>query len=128
VTALLDTHALLWFVNADRRMSAAARAVIEDARNDLLFSVISAWEIVTKVRRGKLDVGELPDQFIRRHLRQLGLRILPLRLRHVLRLSDLPEHHRDPFDRLLVAQAQAEAIPIMTIDAQLRRYAVEIVW
>jgi PIN domain nuclease of toxin-antitoxin system len=128
VTVLLDTHALLWFVTGDRRMSAAARAVIEDARSDLVFSVAGAWEIVTKVQRRKLDVGEPPDRFVRRHVRRIGLRVLPIRLRHVLRLIDLPDHHRDPFDRLLVAQAQAESMPILTRDGFIARYDVRVVW
>jgi PIN domain nuclease of toxin-antitoxin system len=128
VTALLDTHALLWFVTGDPRMSAAARAVIEDARTDLVFSVASAWEIVTKVQRRKLDVGEAPDRFVRRHVRRIGLRVLPIRLRHALRLTELPDHHRDPFDRLLVAQAQAESVPILTRDGMFARYGVRVIW
>ena len=128
MTVLLDTHPLLWFVTGDRRMSVAARAVIEDARSDLVLSVVSAWEIVIKVQRRKLDVGEPPDRFIRRHVRRIGLRVLPIRMRHVLRLAALPDHHRDPFDRLLVAQAQAESIPVMTRDGVIAKYDVDIIW
>lgn len=121
---IVDTHAALWFLTADKRLSKTARDLIEDDGVDRRLSAVSVWEVVVKVSLGKLRVA---DGF-HRLLYEQGLSPLPVFDAHALRVADLPLHHRDPFDRLLVAQAQAEGMSILSNDEKLRRYAVTVVW
>jgi len=125
---LLDTHTFLWFVNGDPRLSANARRLIEDDTSQLLFSAASAWEIVVKATKHPTWLTEPAHRFIPKNLRQINARVLPVRLRHTLRASRLPRLHPDPFDRLLVAQAQVEHLPLLTDDRQIREYDVKAVW
>ncbi len=126
--ALLDTHALVWFLHDDRRLSAAARRLIEDPAVRLLVSAASIIEIVIKVQIGKLQFHEPPRQLIPRSLRDIGATVLPVRGRHAIRILRLPLHHRDPFDRVILAQARAEGLPIISNDGIFRRYPVKIIW
>ncbi|HWX45691.1 MAG TPA: type II toxin-antitoxin system VapC family toxin [Solirubrobacteraceae bacterium] len=121
---IVDTHAALWFLEGDRRLSRAARRVIEDDRAERLLSAVSVIEVAVKRRLGKLDMSA---DFYEAMYRQ-GLRGLPVTDRHARRLADLPLHHRDPFDRLLVAQAQVEGMAILSADERLRAYDVPILW
>jgi PIN domain nuclease of toxin-antitoxin system len=125
--ALLDTHAFLWAVAEPEKLSKRAARVIEDEANQLLLSVASLWEIVLKAQAGKLQLPEGP-QFLAEHMAQLGIGSLPVDTGHVLALLSLPLHHRDPFDRLLVAQCQTERLPIVTADKEIRRYDVQTIW
>lgn len=120
---LLDTHALLWFLAGDRRhIGKKLRARIEEEATTV--SSASIWEIAIKVRLGKLDAPpDLPDR-----VRQLGFDILPISAEHAWRVRDLPPHHRDPFDRLLIAQAQVERLPILSADPAFAAYDVSVVW
>ncbi|MBA3610415.1 MAG: type II toxin-antitoxin system VapC family toxin [Rubrobacter sp.] len=125
---LLDTHAFLWWISGSPKLSEAARETIADERNDLLFSVVSGWEISIKVGVGKLDLPETPRDFVTGQVLLNDLRVLTVSLDHALRVYDLPNHHRDPFDRLIVAQALSEGVPVLTADPLVARYSVETIW
>ena len=125
---LLDTHALLWWLNDDRQLSAKARKLIGLGSNVVVVSAASAWEIATKVRLGKLDMAaELAADFSN-VLAQEGFESLPISVDHALRAGLLPGPHKDPFDRMLIAQAQAEGVPILSSDAVFDGYGVRRVW
>jgi len=125
---LIDTHCWLWSVSAPHRLRAAAAELIEDAENTVVFSAVSALEIAIKVSLGKLQLPEPATKFVESRLRGLGMTSLPIYLSHALRVGDLPQHHGDPFDRLLVAQSQIEGLALMTADAAIAAYDVEIIW
>jgi PIN domain nuclease of toxin-antitoxin system len=128
MSVLLDTHVLLWFLADDSRLSAQAAALIEDESVDITVSVASLWEIALKITAGRF--GGTPDLLanVNEFIGQLRIRLLAVERDHVLRTVELPKHHVDPFDRLLVAQAQMERIPILTSDPLIRKYAVETIW
>jgi len=128
VRVLLDTHAFLWWISGSPKLSEAARETIADERNDLLFSVVSGWEISIKAGVGKLDLPETPRDFVTGQVLLNDLRVLTVSLDHALRVYDLPNHHRDPFDRLIVAQALSEGVPVLTADPLVARYSVETIW
>ena len=122
---LLDTHVWLWLIGAPDRLGKAGRELFTDPGNVLHFSAASAWEIAIKYALGKLPLPEPPDVFIPSRLVRDGITPLPIQLEHSLRVATLPPHHRDPFDRLLVAQAQLESLTLCTADRQLAPYDVE---
>lgn len=126
--ALLDTHTFLWWNTNDPQLSTTAKNFIYDGRNELYFSAASAWEIAIKASRGKLILPEPPGQYVAARLTLHRILALPVQLSHALRVYELPELHRDPFDRLLVAQSQMENLPILTADDNIRRYEVETIW
>lgn len=101
---------------------------IADDRNEVLFSVVSAWELVIKSSLGRVEFGEAVEDFIPREVGQSAFEVLPVYLRHVLAMPSLPDIHRDPFDRLLVAQAVAEGAALVSADRQMHQYPTEIVW
>jgi PIN domain nuclease of toxin-antitoxin system len=125
---LLDTHTLLWCFNASPDLSSRARLLIEDGSNEILVSAASAWEIATKVRIGKLPNGEVLVSELDRYLVQLGFDALPISLQHAVRAGKLPGSHRDPFDRMLISQAQTEDLPIVSNDRIFDAYHVQRVW
>jgi PIN domain nuclease of toxin-antitoxin system len=125
---LLDTHAFLWWVSADRRLSRRARGAIANARNQCLVSVASGWEIAIKVSLGKLRIDAALDRFLPEQLAANGFQALAIELKHAARVARLPFHHRDPFDRLLVAQAVEEELSIVTSDPVFAHYGVKRVW
>ena len=116
---LLDSHAFLWFCQDDPLLSAAAKELIEDAGNRKLLSIASCWEIAIKAGLGKLKLGEPSAIYIPAALSRTGFQLLPISLTHVTAVESLPLYHRDPFDRLLLAQATIEVIPIVSVDAIL---------
>ena len=124
---LLDTHAFLWGIAGDRRMSQHARDVFIGPSN-LSMSVASIWEILIKVQVGKLNLPPPAGPYVIRKLAENRITILPINLDHLLAFADLPMHHRDPFDRLLIAQALEEDLPIVTADPLFARYPVEVIW
>ncbi|HEX6038519.1 type II toxin-antitoxin system VapC family toxin [Longimicrobium sp.] len=126
--AILDTHAFLWFITDDARLSTAAGNVIEGEADDLLLSVASIWEIAIKVGLGRLPLPAPIHTFLPRQIAANDLRLLPIAMRHALSVATLPLHHRDPFDRMLVAQALTEDVPILSADAELDRYGVQRLW
>ena len=125
---LLDTHAFLWWVFDDPKLSTAARELISDPGTEILFSVVSAWKIAIKARAGRLDLPADIRRFIVGQLRVNGFVTLPVDLDHALAVHGLPDIHKDPFDRLLAAQAQTESLTLLTCDPHLRRYPIETRW
>ena len=125
---LLDTHAMLWFVWDDPRLSGPAKALIIDPANRKLFSIASCWEIAIKISVGKLTLNESVRKFLTRELAQNKFQLLPIDFVHGTGVESLPLHHRDPFDRLLVSQALTENIPIVSKDAILGSYGVTRLW
>lgn len=126
-TYLLDTHVWLWMQSEPDRLRAESRAIIEDTRNPLLLSAASAWEIAIKHRLGKLALPEPPSSYVPDRMRRSGTAALPVEHAHALRTTELPDHHRDPFDRLLIAQAQLLDLTIVTVDKKFSAYDVAIV-
>ena len=122
---LLDTHILLWAFAGDRRLSTAARDAILDDANEVFVSAASLWEASIKRAVGKLDFDSAK---VLAELDYNGFRELPVTIRHVVAAGDLPPHHKDPFDRLLIAQAAAEGLTVVTADAALRPYGVAALW
>ncbi len=120
---LLDTHALLWWLADDRRLGRRARALVADPGNDILASVVSLWEIVVKIRIGKLqaDIGA-----IERQVAHEGFVRLPILPAHLASLAALPLHHRDPFDHLLIAQARSEGATLISDDRNFAAYHVSL--
>lgn len=125
---LLDTHSLLWFVGGDNRLSSQARSLIKDLDNEVLISVASLWEIVIKTGLGKLDLGSPFESFVEEHVLLNDIKILGIGLRHLDELNRLPLHHRDPFDRLIIAQALAEDLPLVAKDGKFDPYNVRLFW
>lgn len=126
--ALLDTHAFLWWGLDEARLSDNARAVIRDGRNEILVSAASIWEVAIKASRGRLDVPPDIETYVDDRLRLNRWTELPITARHAIRAAALPRLHGDPFDRVLIAQAQVESLPILTIDAVISQYDVETIW
>ena len=125
---LLDTHAFLWWIADSPKLSDDAREIIANEQNEPVFSVVSAWEIAIKAGVGKLELPGSPEKFVTEQLSRNALDILPIHVRHALGVHGLPDHHRDPFDRLLIAQAMAENIAILTADPLVTTYPVQTVW
>jgi PIN domain nuclease of toxin-antitoxin system len=122
VSFLLDTHVLLWVLSDDPRLEGRARAAITDGRNRVLVSAVSAWEITIKKALGKLRVpDDLPAQLARQRFVSLDITVT-----HALAVGDLPHHHADPFDRMLVAQARTDRLTLITHDPQILHYEVEV--
>jgi PIN domain nuclease of toxin-antitoxin system len=125
---LLDTHTWLWAVSAPERLRHEGAKLIEDAANTVVFSAVSALEIAIKVSLGKLKLPVPASDFVSSRVDALGMAVLPVYVTHALRVASLPQHHKDPFDRLLVAQCQIERLPLMTADTALTAYDIEIIW
>lgn len=124
---LLDTHTFLWFVDDHPRLSAPAKALLESDA-DLLLGIASLWEIAIKVSIGKLTLAQPYDTFISQQLATNAIEVLPISLAHLNIVSKLHFHHRDPFDRLLIAQAMTESLPIISVDTAFDAYSVERLW
>jgi PIN domain nuclease of toxin-antitoxin system len=128
VKVLIDTHVLLWWAAEPQRLSTRAREVLDDSRNELVWSVIGTWEIALKVSRGKIKLPEPLHQYLEPRLARAGIQQLPVHSQHALALLDLPGHHWDPFDRMLIAQARVEGLAILTADRDIPKYEVEAIW
>lgn len=125
---LLDTHTFLWSATGPEHLSTRVRALLEDASNEALLSHVSAWEIAIKVAAGKIRVDGGVTEFVPRQMANHRFSGLAIDLAHVLALANLPLLHGDPFDRLLVCQAQIENLPILTADPAIARYSVQVIW
>jgi PIN domain nuclease of toxin-antitoxin system/antitoxin (DNA-binding transcriptional repressor) of toxin-antitoxin stability system len=125
---LLDTHAFIWWFDAPHRLSARALALCQDPRNALILSVVSLREIVIKSQIGRLRLNQPLAQIVARQQQQNGLVVLPVELAHVLAVEHVPLLHRDPFDRLLIAQATAESLPLLSGDAVFNQYPIAVYW
>ena len=126
--ALLDTHALLWWLSDDPALTKPARKLIAETKNIVFVSAASAWEIATKVRLGKLPSGADLTADFTGHLEREGFQILAISGEHAIRAGLLPGAHKDPFDRMLIAQAQAENMPIVSNESLFDTYGVRRVW
>ena len=126
--ALLDTHAFIWWVTDDIRLSSTTRNIITHPENILFLSAASAWEIVIKVRLGKLYLPEPPETYIPSRLIMNRFESLPIQMTHALQVVNLPALHQDPFDRILIAQSQVEKMPIITVDNKIRQFPVDVIW
>lgn len=125
---LLDTHAFLYWVLDSGRLSPAARKVFQDPGNELLWSAASSWEVSIKYALGRIELSKSPKELFPGLLRRQRIGSLPVEHSHAFRVAELPPHHRDPFDRLLIAQAQVERIPILSRDPAFRDYDVKTMW
>ena len=125
---LLDTHAFLWWVEGAAKLSRKAKSAIADPENECLLSLVSCWEMAIKIGLGKLRLPAALERFVPDQLAANAFRQQDILFRHVARVSSLPFHHRDPFDRLLVAQAIEEELAIVSADVVFRKYGVMRVW
>jgi PIN domain nuclease of toxin-antitoxin system len=125
---LLDTHAFLWFVLNDPALSPTARALIADGENEVFVSPATYWELAIKISLGKYSLSEEFDAFFTHQLAHNDFAILPIKVQHAATLSRLPFHHRDPFDRMLVAQAMSEGLALVSGDDLLSSYSATILW
>ena len=125
---LLDTHTLLWFVLDDARLSSKARALMDDLGNEILISPASYWEIAIKISLGKYRLEGDFEQFMEEQIARNQLTILPISTKHASVTASLPFHHRDPFDRLLIAQAITEQVPLLSADKAFDAYPVRRIW
>ena len=125
---LLDTSAFLWWISDHPSLSQRARDLISDGNHEVWFSAVSSWEIVIKAGLGRLQLPENVERFLPKQIGANGFQVLPIHLRHTLRVARLPRLHCDPFDRLLIAQAILEEFTILSADQQLSRYPVAVEW
>jgi PIN domain nuclease of toxin-antitoxin system len=128
VRLLLDTHTLLWFLRNDPSLTATAKAAIEDPANHKLVSIATCWEMSIKAELGKLRLVEPVALLLARELPANNFGLLDITLAHATAVEALPRHHKDPFDRLLIAQAQIEGIPIVSADAAFDPYGIIRIW
>jgi PIN domain nuclease of toxin-antitoxin system len=128
VKVLLDTHTLIWYYDADRRLSPLALKGIDEPANDVFVSPATYWEIAIKLGRRKLTLSEPYPDFVQHAILDNALIILPVELRHTAELVTLPHHHRDPFDRLIIAQPIVENMPLLSGDPTLDAYPVRRIW
>jgi PIN domain nuclease of toxin-antitoxin system len=127
VSYLADTHVLLWAVREPERVSSLARSVLEDGSQVVYFSIASIWEIAIKQSLGKLKLDATVREFVQAQIHN-DFKLLPVDVEHIARTATLPLHHRDPFDRMLIAQAEVEDLQIITMDASFSQYDVRCVW
>jgi PIN domain nuclease of toxin-antitoxin system len=125
---LLDTHVFIWWASEPKKLSKKALTLCEDRKNILILSVASVWEMQIKIQLGKLKLDEPLSNLIEEQKEINDLQILPVELEHVLALENLAEHHKDPFDRLLVAQSNLEDLKIVSKDSIIRKYTVNVIW
>ncbi len=126
---LLDTSAFLWFVSGDRKLSTLARRVLEESDDEFYLSLASIWELAIKANLGRgLELPRPFAEFVEIELYAERIQILKIELAHVKRVAIMPLHHRDPFDRLLIAQSMVENIPVITSDAAFDLYPIERIW
>ena len=125
---LLDTHSFIWLSTEPKKLSQKAYDYLADSSNTIILSVISTWEMQIKIQIGKLDVGKPLTEIITEQQTENGIQILPIDLAHTLKISELPLHHNDPFNRLLIAQSLVENIPILSKDAVFQKYDAEVLW
>lgn len=126
---LLDTCSFLWFVNGELdKISQTAKDLFLNEDSEIFLSVVSCWEISIKWSIGKLELSYPPDVFLKTQIQRNQLSLLPIELEHAVEVTELPFHHRDPFDRLLVAQAIIEKFPLISVDKTLSQYDIERIW
>lgn len=124
---LIDTHALIWFVAGDRRLGKGARAAMEEDRAHLYISAATVWELAIKAARKRIDLRFPVQRYLADRMDE-GFALLPVEGEHAAAVEHLPFHHHDPFDRLLIAQALSERMPVVTRDRAFRKYGVDVIW
>jgi PIN domain nuclease of toxin-antitoxin system len=127
VNVLIDTHVWIWSLASPERLSPECRTLLASSRNVVYLSAASAWELAIKAALGKIELPEPVETYVPTRMARQGITPLPVTHTHALRISTLPPHHRDPFDRLLIAQALVERLPILTADAVFDPYDVEVI-
>lgn len=125
---LLDTHTFLWLVEGDPNLSVAAQAAIADPANDLFLSVASVWELAIKTYNKKLTLRDPLDAYLARWTATYQVDLLPIQLAHALATMGLPSHHKDPFDRILIAQASIEGMTLVSGDSKFAPYRIRLLW
>lgn len=125
---LIDTHTFLWWNMDDAQLSSLAKELISDSNNEIFLSAASAWEIAIKTACGRLTLPEDPTRYVSNRLGLHRFQALPVQIHHAVQVYILPMHHADPFDRLLIAQSQIESMPLISVDADIRRYELEVIW
>jgi len=125
---LLDTHAFLWFATGDENLSAVAKEIIENSKNNIYLSSASVWELSIKIIIGKLKLKKDLNKFIAENIAIYGYIPMPVTIPHALAIAKLPEIHKDPFDRILIAQATVEKMKLISSDSYIARYSVKTVW
>jgi PIN domain nuclease of toxin-antitoxin system len=125
---LVDTHTFLWALLHDHRLTPKAKQILRSDEHELVFSLVSLWEIAIKIKTGKLNTIGSSVAYIRDEMNAYGMQLLPIRYDHILQLESLPHHHGDPFDHLLIAQAITESLPILTADRTFASYGIKLVW
>lgn len=128
MTVLMDTHSFIWFAEGNAKLNTRARTIIEDPANDKLLSLASIWEMAIKTSLGKLRLAQPLEQFIPHQLQINGFEMLEIRFEHVVKITQLPFHHHDPFDRLLIAQSLVEQFPVVSADTVFDSYLVQRLW
>jgi PIN domain nuclease of toxin-antitoxin system len=124
---LLDTHVLLWMAAGSRKLGSKAAAMIVDPDSEIWLSAASVWEIANKATRGRLRLSSPVAKWLPSRMHENNLRPLAVTQEHVLAAADLPRHHEDPFDRMLIGQAQIEDLRLLTADSQFERYAIRLI-
>lgn len=125
---LLDTHSLLWIITDDSKLSKRAQDIYLDSENDIFLSMASIWELAIKSSLGKISLDKPLDEFVSEHVLGNNIEILEIKLPHVLRIEQLPFHHRDPFDRLIISQAIEDSLPILGGDNAFDLYKIKRIW
>ncbi|HKQ08234.1 MAG TPA: type II toxin-antitoxin system VapC family toxin [Blastocatellia bacterium] len=125
---LLDTHTFIWWANEPEKLSEKVAAACQDSSNMLILSVVSVWEMQIKMQLGKLKINRPIEELIKTQQQANSMQVLPVKLAHVLSLNNLPAHHKDPFDRLLIAQANIEGATLVSVDPAFSSYNVQLLW
>lgn len=125
---LLDTVVWLWSVSSVERIGDQGREILADGKSEIYLSCASSWEIAIKTQAGRCQLPEPPAQYVPKRLAEQGIKALSINQTHALKTYDLPLHHRDPFDRMIISQAIVEGMVILSSDHQFEKYAVELVW
>ena len=125
---LIDTECWLWSLSDPKRLNDEAKSIIAERRHSIYLSSASSWEVAIKAALGKLSLPEPPERYVPSRMAAQGIQSLPIEHAHALRVFSLPPHHRDPFDRMLVAQAQVESLSILTADRVFAAYDVPTIW
>jgi len=125
---LIDTHTFLWWNTGDPLLSTHAKEIIADGRNEVYLSAASVWEIVIKTAKARLILPESPAQYISKRMSLYRFKSMPIQISHAAYVYELPPHHNDPFDRMLIAQSCLESMPLVTRDEEIQRYDLETIW
>ena len=126
--AILDTHTFLWWIIDAAKLSIRVREIIRNPDNIIYISAASAWEIVIKAKLKRITQKEQPEKLIPEEIQKNSFQVLPIHLYHALKVYELPDIHKDPFDRILVAQSKIEQLPLLTRDKNIKKYGIKVIW